>query len=213
MEPPDRKEQGMRLRTILSLAALAAFMLAAAAPAASAKPRDRNKDGISDRWEKRHHLSLRVNQAKRDQDRDGLRNRAEYRAHTDPRDDDSDGDGVEDGEEQAGTVSAYDSASGSLTITLFGGGEITARVTPETEVECDSGDYTAKARASDEDSHADEDEHGDEDGDEDSHADEDHESDDEACAADALKVGAIVQEAEIEVSGSGAVFEEIELVQ
>jgi len=34
-----------------------------------------NHDHIPDRWEKRHHLSLHVNQARHDQDRDRLDNR------------------------------------------------------------------------------------------------------------------------------------------
>ena len=83
--------------------------------------RDRNDDRIPDRWEKQHGLSLKVDQARRDQDRDGFKNRAEWRAKTDPRDADSDGDGVDDSDENAGTVTAY--ADGVLTITLFADGE------------------------------------------------------------------------------------------
>jgi hypothetical protein len=57
---------------------------------------DRNHDGIADKWERRNHLSLRVNQAKRDQDKDGLNNLGEFRSHTSPRDADTDNDGVND---------------------------------------------------------------------------------------------------------------------
>ncbi len=71
---------------------------------------DRNRDRIPDRWERAHHLSLKVNQAKRDQDHDGLRNRAEFLAGTDPRNDDSDDDGTEDGAEGAGTVTSFTGA-------------------------------------------------------------------------------------------------------
>jgi hypothetical protein len=201
----------MRIRTLLPIAALAALLLAIAAPAAGAKPRDRNHDGIPDRWERSHRLSLKVNQARRDQDRDGLRNRAEYRSQTDPRDDDSDGDGISDGDEQAGKVAAYAPDTGVLTIDLFGGGSITGKVTGDTEIECDSGgDGAAKEergfRHDDEgdDEHGDEDEHGD-----DEHGDE---RDCDACAPGALKEGAIVQEAELELDGRGAVFKKIELV-
>ena len=81
------------------LTAVVALLVLALPAAASA--RDRNHDRIPDRWEKRHHLSLRVNQARRDQDHDGLRNRAEFRAHTDPRDADTDDDGVGDADEDA----------------------------------------------------------------------------------------------------------------
>jgi hypothetical protein len=62
---------------------------------------DRNHDGIADKWERRNHLSLRVNQAKRDQDKDGLNNLGEFRAHTNPRDADTDSDGVSDANEDA----------------------------------------------------------------------------------------------------------------
>jgi hypothetical protein len=77
---------------------LVALALPASAPAAA---RDRNHDGIPDRWERAHHLTLRVNQAKRDQDHDGLVNRSEYLDHTDPHRRDSDRDGVPDGREDA----------------------------------------------------------------------------------------------------------------
>lgn len=66
----------------------------------AAKPRDANGDKLPDRWEKRHKLSLKVNQAKRDQDRDGVRNRGEFRLGTDPRDADTDDDGTDDGEDR-----------------------------------------------------------------------------------------------------------------
>lgn len=84
-------------RTIAIVAALLGA-LALALPGAAAA-RDTNHDRIPDRWEKRHKLSLKVNQARKDQDRDGLRNLGEFRSHTSPRDNDSDDDGVEDGEE------------------------------------------------------------------------------------------------------------------
>src|SRR3954452_6452557 len=60
---------------------------------------DRNGDGLSDRWEQRHHLSLKLNQAGRDQDHDGLKNRAEWRHGTNPRRADTDRDGLNDGME------------------------------------------------------------------------------------------------------------------
>ena len=205
----------MRVRIALSMAALAAFLMAMAPPGAYAKPRDRNRDHISDHWEKKHGLSLRVNQARRDQDRDGLKNRAEYRAHTDPRDDDSDGDGIEDGDEQAGRVTAFAPATGMLTITLFGGGEITGKVTADTSIECDHGDYTVKALAARDDQESDDEEgeHNDGEHGDDEQGDDDEETDDGSCAPDALQEGAIVQEADLKLSGKGAVFEEIELVQ
>src|SRR3954469_12649318 len=97
---------------------------------AQASTSDRNRDGLPDRWERAHHLSLHVNQSRRDQDHDGLDNRGEYRAGMNPRDRDSDDDGVRDGRENAGSVSSF--AGGVLTITLAQGGTLTARVTDAT---------------------------------------------------------------------------------
>jgi hypothetical protein len=77
------------------------LLVALALPAAAQAATDRNHDRIPDRWERAHHLTLRVNQAKRDQDHDGLVNRSEYLYHTNPRRKDSDRDGVLDGREDA----------------------------------------------------------------------------------------------------------------
>jgi hypothetical protein len=88
----------MRVARLLIGIVLAVSLMGVAASSAAAKS-DRNHDRIPDRWEKKHGLSLKVNQARRDQDRDGLKNLGEFRARTDPRDDDSDNDGVEDGDE------------------------------------------------------------------------------------------------------------------
>ena len=63
-----------------------------------------NHDKIPDMRERHHQLSLHKDQARRDQDRDSLKNRKEFKARTNPRDADSDDDGVEDGDENAGTV-------------------------------------------------------------------------------------------------------------
>ena len=121
---------------------------------AGAQAKDRNNDRIPDRWERKHKLSLKVDQARRDQDHDRLRNRAEFRAGTDPRNADSDNDGIEDGDENAGTISSFDTATGKLTITLFGGDSITGLVTEDTDVECGcsrssgSESSTASARTS-----------------------------------------------------------------
>jgi hypothetical protein len=66
----------MRLFKLTVSLVLAAVLLAIPASAA-ARSRDRNHDHIPDRWERAHHLSLKVKQGGRDQDHDGLRNRAE----------------------------------------------------------------------------------------------------------------------------------------
>ena len=116
---------------LIALAALLVLGLVAAGPASA---KDRNHDKIPDRWEKRHNLSLKVNQAKRDQDRDQLNNRGEFASGSDPRDDDTDDDGVEDGDEDAGTISSFDGTT--LTIDLANGGSITGIVDENTEIKC-----------------------------------------------------------------------------
>lgn len=120
-----------RILAVLTLAAVASLSLAAVAPA---KARDRNHDRIPDRWEKRHKLSLKVKQARRDQDRDGLTNLGEYRAGLHPRDPDTDGDGTEDGDENAGRIVSFE--GDVLTISLAGGGTLSAKVGEETRVKC-----------------------------------------------------------------------------
>jgi Bacterial TSP3 repeat len=83
----------------LALAALTVTLVAASS--ASAAPKDRNRDGIPDRWEKKFNLSLKVDQANRDQDRDKVDNLNEFEEGTDPRDKDTDNDGIKDGREDA----------------------------------------------------------------------------------------------------------------
>lgn len=128
------KKARARLGTLIALAlgAIAIFVLPGLASA-----RDGNGDRIPDRWEKRHHLSLGVDQTKRDQDRDHLRNLAEFRAGDDPRDRDSDDDGVMDGEENAGTIASFDAGTGKLTIDLFGTETISGLVTDRTTIKCE----------------------------------------------------------------------------
>lgn len=125
--------------------ALALGALALLAMPSLAAAKDVNKDRIPDRWEKRHKLSLKVNQAKKDQDRDQLRNRAEFLAGTSPRDVDSDDDGTEDGDEQAGTIESYDPETGRLVIDLFGDETIAGFVTDSTEIKCEDNGSSASA--------------------------------------------------------------------
>ncbi|WP_157592658.1 hypothetical protein [Solirubrobacter soli] len=177
---------------------LAGSLLLAGAASASG---DRNRDRIPDRWERQHHLSLKVNQARRDQDGDGLNNRGEWKAKLDPRDDDTDDDGIEDGDENAGTVTSL--TGDVLTIALAKGGTLVAKVTADTEIECD--DATAKPSS---DGPGDDDE-GDDDGE---HGDGDHEDHgDDSCGPEALTAGRAVEEAELKTRGGEAVWEKIEL--
>jgi hypothetical protein len=80
---------------IFAVAALGAMLLVAS----SAVAKDRNRDGIPDRWEKRFDLSLKVDQANKDQDRDKVDNLNEFQEKTNPRDKDTDNDGRKDGKE------------------------------------------------------------------------------------------------------------------
>jgi hypothetical protein len=86
-------------RLLFGLIAMLVFGALALPGAAVAKDRDR--DGLPDRWEKRNGLSAKHNSAGRDNDRDRVDNRNEYRERTRPRDADSDNDGKRDGAEDA----------------------------------------------------------------------------------------------------------------
>lgn len=131
------------MKKILILVALTAVAALALMSTAAAGARDRNRDRIPDKWEKRHDLSLKVVQTRRDQDRDGLSNLGEFRAGTDPRDRDSDDDGIRDGKERPGTVKSFDGTT--LVISLFGGGTVEGRVTAATEVTCRAEDAATTA--------------------------------------------------------------------
>jgi hypothetical protein len=214
---------------VFMVAALGAIAMLALPAMAAAK--DRNHDRIPDRWEKRHNLSLQVNQAGRDQDRDHLRNRAEFMAGDNPRSADSDGDGIPDGEENAGTIQSFDPSTGKLTIALFGGETLSGLVGEETEIEC-GGDRHGTASASDDgeehsgpageesetepgDDHGDHDEEG-----EDRHGGGGEPGDDDgpggegeapSCTTADLTEGATVKEAELELESGSATFEKVEL--
>jgi hypothetical protein len=215
----------------LTAALTLAVLLIAAGPAAA---RDRNHDGLPDKWEKSHHLSLKVKQAKRDQDRDGMRNKAEFKAGFNPRDDDSDNDGVEDGNENAGTIESFDATTGKLTIKLFGGDSISGLVDGSTEIKCDDDNATASSSGDDDqgDDHGDDneaddnqgDDHGDDNQGDDNQGDDakgdddqgDGDSDpdhgaDSSCGTEALTVGREVEEADVHLSNGKATFDEVQL--
>ncbi|MGN6217668.1 MAG: hypothetical protein ACTHN7_12060 [Solirubrobacterales bacterium] len=229
------RTKGQRARRMtwfaLALGALVAFL---AMPSLAAA-KDRNHDHIPDRWEKKHHLSTKVNQARRDQDHDGLNNRQEFLAGDNPRDKDSNNDGVMDGEENAGTIASFDEETGKLTINLFGGETLSGFVNEETEIECeDHSGATASASSEDNSGEAEtgddnggEEEAGDdrgndgeqvgddnggqgeeEPGDDNSMGDEDNAGN---CTAADLTPGAVVQEAELKVENGKATFEKVDL--
>jgi hypothetical protein len=213
-----------RRLTTCAAAALGALALLALPGAAAAK--DRNHDRIPDRWEKRHHLSTAVNQARRDQDSDQLRNRAEFLAGDNPRNADSDGDGTPDGEENAGKIASFDAATGKLTITLFNGDSISGTVTESTRIKCEdthSPNTTMGAFRGEEEPGDDNGGQGEEPGDDNGgdnsgpgsensgpgRGDEDGEG--ANCTTADLVVGATVEEAELELGNGTATFDEVEL--
>ncbi len=227
-----------RARAGLALVAAAALAMLALPGIAAAK--DGNHDRIPDRWEKRHHLSLHVNQAGRDQDRDHLRNRAEFVADDNPRDRDSDDDGVIDGDENAGTIASFDATTGQLTVNLFNGDSVSGLVTESTRIKCEdehSPDRTARARHGEEEPGDDRGGQGEEPGDDnggrgdeagDDRGDGDNSGpgsshsgtgpsghDDNGtganCTTSDLIVGTTVEEAELELENGAATFDEVEL--
>lgn len=202
-------------RLIVALLALSVAVLTVAAPATA---KDRNKDKIPDRWEKKYDLSLQKKQGRRDQDRDGLANRAEYRAKTSPRSSDSDDDGTDDGDEGAGKIVSYDPGTGELVINLFGGDTVSGLVTDETRIRCGcrgtDDDYGDDDSGNDRSLlHGDGSGHG-QDGDDEDDGDNGNggHGDDRLCTTDELVEGAVVSEAELELTADGLVFDEIELV-
>jgi hypothetical protein len=234
--------QGMRAR-LGSLLAVALGALALLALPSVAAAKDRNHDRIPDRWEKRHHLSLAVNQARRDQDRDHLRNRAEFQAGDNPRDEDSDNDGVMDGEENAGTIASFDAASGKLVIDLFGADTVSGLVGEETRIKCEGEDGSDSMRGREAEPGDDRGSQGEEPGDDNGGQEEPREDrgeepgDDNGgensgpgssnsgpgrgedngtaanCTTADLVPGAVVQEAELQVEHGAATFDEVELAR
>ncbi|MDX6634467.1 MAG: hypothetical protein QOF06_670 [Solirubrobacterales bacterium] len=205
--------EARRPRLGITLLALALGALALLAMPGLAAAKDRNHDRIPDRWEKRHKLSLTVNQARHDQDGDHLRNRGEFLAGDNPRDRDSDDDGVMDGHEQAGTIASFDSETGRLVIDLFGTDTVSGFVTDRTEIKCE--DHSS-ASSSSEGSGSGEAEPGDDNsgpGSENSGPGHDGDDDhgDRICTTAELVPGAVVEEAELSVENGKATFEEVEL--
>jgi hypothetical protein len=200
-----------RMLILVAALALAALSVAAVASADRGHRGDRNHDGLPDRWERHHHLSLKVNQARRDPDRDRLDNRNEFRHGTDPNKRDTDDDGVRDRDEvnPVGTIASFD--NGVLTITLGNGQSVSGRVTADTKIECEDEDEATAMAAHD---------GGDDNsgpGSSSSGREEENEVENEvavedrACGTDALKQGTTVKEAEAKLTSNGLVLGEIEL--
>jgi hypothetical protein len=222
-----------KFRIVGILVAALVGVLAIALPG-TASARDRNHDKIPDKWEQHHHLSLHKNQSRRDQDRDQLKNRQEFKARTNPREADTDGDGVPDGEENAGTIASFDGTT--LTINLFNGSSVSGMVTDGTEIKCeaagddndqgdddqgdDDGDNsgsggggddvrTASAMSHHDDGGGDDDNSGSGSGDDDNSGDGNGEN----CTTADLTPDTVVHEADLELSNGQATFDEVELVK
>jgi len=100
-----------RLRMlVVALVALAVVAMPATAAAKGGKKKDRNHDGIADKWAKKHKLGKGKGVAKKDPDADGLTNLVEFRAALNPRKADTDGDGVGDANED-GDSDSVDNAN------------------------------------------------------------------------------------------------------
>jgi hypothetical protein len=198
----------------LALVALVALALPGIASAA-----DRDHDHMRDSWEKKFGLNTHKNDARRDKDRDGLKNIAEFKAGTNPRKADTDGDGTKDGDENAGKVASFDSSTGTLTITLAGGGTLTGKVDSTTEIECEGADDDSTATGGDtrgdgtpEDNaaaarHGADDGPGDDNGGDNQGGTDDSSS----CGTEALTTDRVVKEADISGDGSSAIFQKVEL--
>jgi hypothetical protein len=164
----------MKLFKALTTAVITAALLVVPA-GALAKDRDRDHDGMPDKWEKAHHLNFRVKDARKDPDRDHLSNLSEFRHHTNPhkadtdrdgindgrevrdrtnpRSDDSDRDGVEDGDEISGTVVSFQNGVLTIQLARAGAGNVSGTVNDQTRIECDDNEQdddapTTTARAS-----------------------------------------------------------------
>lgn len=174
--------------------------------AAHAADRDRDDDGIPNRWERTHGMNpLRAADALRDFDRDGLTNLREYRLRTLIRDEDTDNDGHDDGDEvKDGYASTKVTAADTDDDGTLDGDEDTDRDDVDNEDEDDADESCARDDDDrDDDSVTDEDENdyglkvgvadsdgngvldGDEDSDEDGHTNEDDDDDDlDRCDGD-----------------------------
>jgi hypothetical protein len=91
-----------RLRLVLAAAALLGLLVLPSTAFAKRhdRVRDRNHDGIPDKWEKRFHLSTKSpGTAEGDPDSDGLTNRGEFLSGTNPRSADTNRNGTTDANE------------------------------------------------------------------------------------------------------------------
>ena len=225
----------MKKATLLVGAVVAIAALALPGGAFAGK-RDRDHDKMADKWERKHHLNTKKNDAKKDPDRDHLSNLTEFRAHTDPHEADSDDDGVRDGAEDRerviGTVASFtpgaQSSTGTLVINLAGGGTRTGQVTSATRITCEnevedenevhqsssgSGDNSGPGGGDSSGPGSGDSSGSGSGGDDDNSGRRDGDDDERACSTADLTPGTPVHEAELETEDGQTFFEEVELVK
>lgn len=221
----------LQVPRVFLIAILGTLAMLAVPGAAAAKRADRNHDGIPDRWEKRHHLSLKVNQAHRNQDHEGLNNLEEFENGTNPRaadtdsdgltdsedieagddptDADTDNDGIEDGNENAGTIASFDGTT--LTINLFDGGTMSGMVTESTEIKCEDGQDGSAQASEDNESESSGEDQGEGEASDSSASDSEQSGESNTCTTANLVPGATVQEAAVSETAGGSAFDEVKL--
>jgi hypothetical protein len=115
--------------------------------------------------------------------------------------------------DNAGTVTSFDGTK--LTITLADQSTVTGTVTNDTEIECDAADTSSSSSSSQTSFHRD-DQGGDNSGSGDQGDNNDQGDDDNnqmgSCDTSALTPGTVVHEAELKLSGAGAVWDKVELL-
>jgi hypothetical protein len=112
--------------------------------------------------------------------------------------------------QNAGTVASF--SNGVLTLTLNDGSMVSGQVTDATEVKCEG----AEPQEMEHSRHADGDHGGGSNGGDDNGNDDDQGEDAQGaamCSSANLVPGAIVQDAELRISGPGAIWREVELAQ
>jgi hypothetical protein len=114
------------------------------------------------------------------------------------RDDNHHHRGARDRHENVGRISAFDSASGQLTIARFGGGAISGLVTGSTEIRCEGRDESARVSR----------DHGSNSG-PGSGSDDDNGA--RACTTADLTVGTVVHDVDRSLGNGVTTFDEIEL--
>jgi hypothetical protein len=114
--------------------------------------------------------------------------------------------------ETAGTVASFE--SGVLTITLNDKSSVSGKVTEQTEITCEAVEPTAHAadHGGGDEGEPTDDRSSDEQASENNDQAEQQDMGEASCGLSSLKAGAVVREAELRISSTGAVFTDIELL-